>query len=918
MGNTSTKESRPSQSTSQSRSHNARHASSSTSAGPSGSSSAPIYNQHRRGSRPDLSFLGLGGGSDRDTAELEARRETKQEREARRAAKEKAAREKERERSMREESVDGGFLVTQGVYTGTEDFNKSVVRQLMVERRIAPFWKGLNDHSESWTEHQLVAAVRGLPIPAADEIPPDDSPHKTASSDPQTSEPHSNTLGVPINSPSQAHKSGNLQNQTASQPASSLPSVVPPSNSPLFRGRAKTLASLTTSKNNSSADMAPREIQIPKDPNVNGQPIEAYLYKDAIECPICFLYYPPFLNKTRCCDQPICSECFVQIKRPDPHPPEHSEPQSPAAVANQNSETPSPDEEGGLVSEPASCPFCVQPEFGITFEPPPFRRGLMFANMPSTNSGSNATSAMSSASSISPSAGTGSLLPPSTTGRRRTTSLSANAPTVITTDKIRPDWAQKLSNARAHAARRSAAATALHTAAYLMGNNSTSDARGLSNFGRRGGLRRRTGPDEGPSNGSGGQRPGEGAGASSLGFLLAAGESRGSSGRVEASGEGQPSMLAPPDRVSSRGRSRMEDLEDMMMMEAIRLSLASEEERKKKEDKDAKKEAKKREKENKKAEKAAKKKGLYPGGADDSASGFESIASGAVASVGSGASSISGDVLGDVPAVEGKGKSVDRPANATQESTSTGLSSTPSPARSRATSSVDPTSTPQQHLEQSRAPLHLDEALQPSHPSKLEAQKPSHLRQISNTSSSASSFVESGPASLRNEITGSNSSFEPSPSASGVNVLKSGSSQEFVRSPTPSGGAGTEPMFNFRSLAAMIGDEEKAEMSHVEDSGPAQSSDQGDNSGGRANETSQGPDFQGQNQHTTLARSMETIRAVPPSPYGEEDSDETPEDPFADPPSHDYGWPNTQDNKRPDQVNIMDASSHSHYNGQAP
>jgi protein subunit release factor B len=55
-----------------------------------------------------------------------------------------------------------------------------------------------------------------------------------------------------------------------------------------------------------------------------------------------------------------------------------------------------------------------------------------------------------------------------------------------------------------------------------------------------------------------------------------------------------PMMLAPP-RDSSR-RSRIEDLEDMMMMEAIRLSLASEEERKKKEDKEAKREAKKKEK----------------------------------------------------------------------------------------------------------------------------------------------------------------------------------------------------------------------------------------------------------------------------------------------------------------------------------
>ena len=33
---------------------------------------------------------------------------------------------------MREEHVDGGYLVTQGVYTGIEDYNKGVVRQLMV------------------------------------------------------------------------------------------------------------------------------------------------------------------------------------------------------------------------------------------------------------------------------------------------------------------------------------------------------------------------------------------------------------------------------------------------------------------------------------------------------------------------------------------------------------------------------------------------------------------------------------------------------------------------------------------------------------------------------------------------------------------------------------------------------------------
>jgi hypothetical protein len=81
-------------------------------------------------SRPDLSFLGLGTSS--NTSNAQERRETKQEREARKLEKERVARIKERERSLKDEHIDGGYLVTMGVYTGTEDFNKAAVRQLMV------------------------------------------------------------------------------------------------------------------------------------------------------------------------------------------------------------------------------------------------------------------------------------------------------------------------------------------------------------------------------------------------------------------------------------------------------------------------------------------------------------------------------------------------------------------------------------------------------------------------------------------------------------------------------------------------------------------------------------------------------------------------------------------------------------------
>lgn len=86
-------------------------------------------------SRPDISsFLHFGPSQNHDDASplVDGRRETRPEREARKAEKEKANRELERQSSLQHESVDGGYLVTLGVYTGPEDYSKPVVRQLQV------------------------------------------------------------------------------------------------------------------------------------------------------------------------------------------------------------------------------------------------------------------------------------------------------------------------------------------------------------------------------------------------------------------------------------------------------------------------------------------------------------------------------------------------------------------------------------------------------------------------------------------------------------------------------------------------------------------------------------------------------------------------------------------------------------------
>ena len=641
-----------------------------------------------------------------------------------------------------------------------------------IERRIAPFWRGLNDHSDSWTENQLVAAARGLPIPAPDEIPVQEEPKTSSQAEIERKMPEKNinNLTVAMSSRSQSFNSDTSSNLSPLQPSfppgpGTFTDPASSSGSTLFRGRAKTLASLTTSAKTPQGDITPREMQLPKDPYVNGQPIEAYLYKDASECPICFLYYPPYLNKTRCCDQAICSECFVQIKRPDPHVPEHADPTAPP---REDAEPIDPEE---LISEPAACPFCVQPEFGITYDPPPFRRGLTYVNHLSTHPLANSSSAMSSESSLGSALSNGGRMSPSSVARRRTTSISATSPLVITTDRVRPDWHQKLATARAHTARRSAAATALHTAAYLMGNRGhEGEGRALGPFGRRGLLRRTSGPDAPLGNG-----------VSQLNMLALMSERYASSSAARGE-EGEPSMTPGP-RGSSR-RNRVDDLEDMMMMEAIRLSLASEEERRKKEEKDAKKDAKKKEKENKKAEKVARKTGIYPSSANQSTAGIDSALS-------SDASTSQGDL-----SISGKGKAA-QPINPFEQSSYSG----PLP-----TSSADP----QEHLERARAQILPNDPGPFSSPYSSPPYRPSHLRTLSNASSSASSIDGSRPGSLKSDLRGQGSSFEVSPSASGINIPSPGSAQDtYISGTPPGGGAGLEPMFNFRSLAAMVGEDDR-------------------------------------------------------------------------------------------------------------
>ncbi|KAL2759909.1 hypothetical protein ACRALDRAFT_206033 [Sodiomyces alcalophilus JCM 7366] len=713
-------------------------------------------NRHSRFGRAELGILGLSAGassSTREDAPYE-RRETRQEREARRLERERVAREKERERSMREEHVDGGYLVTLGTYTGPEDFNKQIVRQLQIERRISPFWRGLNDKDDSWTEYQLVCAGRGLPIPAADEQPPEEFiPRPNPPQSPNTSSPNLANLTVPLGQrtlSSNSDRSGSTAN--ASSALGSPTSTNPQTPSSPLKPRAKALAAalnVGSKSSNTSSDTTPREINLPEDPFVNGQPIEVFLYKDATECPICFLYYPPYLNQTRCCHQPICSECFVQIKRADPHFPEHH---------GDASEQPNPEEQPPemLISEPAHCPYCQQTEFGVTYDPPPFRRGLAYATPPL----SSQNTAMSSQSSL------GSTISPPAAGpvrRGRAQSLSANAPNVVTTDRIRPDWSTKLAAQRAHQARRAAAATALHTAAFLVGDEGNR-SRGFP-FPRPGRFsRRNTGHDGASGSNTGANSPSAHHGESNSGI-----DPRGGSS----------------SRMTGRG-SRMEELEEMMFMEAIRLSLAAEEERKRKEEKAERKEAKKKEKEERKAARKNERQGSFYGGS--------SSASGSSLSLGlgrrrgnSGASHLRMEASVHHAQAAHSTSSLGK-VHESPPSTSTGTGTTPAVDKGKG---VDRGPAAADTGERGDGPSPTDSS---SLPIPTISRGPSHLRQISNASSITSSLADSATGSSTNQ----------DHHGDGDNRRTSGMGHARQGSGATDGDA-SEPMFNFRSLAEMVG-----------------------------------------------------------------------------------------------------------------
>ncbi|KNC99067.1 uncharacterized protein SPPG_06016 [Spizellomyces punctatus DAOM BR117] len=385
--------------------------------------------------------------------------------------------------------VDEGQVIPfkDGVYPNSpQDWDIQVVKRLIVERRMSPFYKGLAEMtdkpeiaptptppvSSGSTSRRASVVPEGFSISARDGLAW--TPARRTSHDRQPSSSSSSTFSL------KGKRSVSMPSQLVAQESLSLI-------------RAEDL------------------------------------YKYPIECPICFLYYPANVNYSRCCDQPICTECFVQIKRPE------------------------------ATLEPASCPFCVEANFGILYHPPgspEYKIKLMEAYPEAFKEEKNG----------GPAHGAGGPeqkemlappLPPVTSKRRQ--SVSHKSALVVTSDDLRPDWLRKqqqLALVRAANQRRMT---------FPLGQHGGSSSR-----------RRMLDPDRDLS--------GAAAAAAALVESMTGVSPQSGSSRSRRSGHDTASQRRRPPRDRLAGgdlgmnyleamRNMGADLEELMIMEAIRRSL---------------------------------------------------------------------------------------------------------------------------------------------------------------------------------------------------------------------------------------------------------------------------------------------------------------------------------------------------------
>lgn len=326
-----------------------------------------------------------------------------------------------------DETVDGGFLAPFGSYNLDKlDYDDYAVKEAIIKRKLAPFYTPLEDYNESWTDEELVKIVNGLPLHAS----------FISNSDEFDDIPLGNSERDKLKDMIDPSLSKNEQRKIRYK---------------RFKAKLHTKRILWQDNENEKylekkiADNSKSLKSPDKNMFLSSHDLKLVLYRNGLECPICFLYFPQPLNYSICCSQPICTECFVQIRRADPHFP-HDENDPTKLNTTDEDKDPSL-----LTSEPISCPYCATPNFAVSYKPSlDIRTGIAgiqpaLFNLIKMKNGFYAEQ-----------------------NRRKVSSLIVNETSTITSDDIRPGWRHKLDKERKRLAKRAANANAIHVRNQLV------------------------------------------------------------------------------------------------------------------------------------------------------------------------------------------------------------------------------------------------------------------------------------------------------------------------------------------------------------------------------------------------------------------------------------------------------------------
>ncbi|KAJ1821434.1 SNF1-interacting protein [Coemansia sp. RSA 2675] len=329
---------------------------------------------------------------------------------------------------------DGGGLAPTGIYAeDAQDYDVKVVQRLILARQMAPFYTGADEPDPAeplpGTENDLSTAGSAGTTRTSDDGWWSYNLMVAQQAQKSNAEGGTDSLDAPLSQQMSAASSSAALHDTATDSVGSHPP------SPGFSARrhvrkgsgffqrlkagghrspggstAEPPKSLSASPTAASVrherSMSELSQQLPPVAN-DAAAAEACrrLLRRYVECPICFLYYPQNTNYTRCCHKPICTECFVQIKRKI---------------------------EEGCVA-PTHCPYCVEPNLGIVYYPPGIITGAARSNYMK-----HRTQLSSNLSHGSPN----QLHMPrllSESGRARSyTSADSREPAIVMTDDIRP------------------------------------------------------------------------------------------------------------------------------------------------------------------------------------------------------------------------------------------------------------------------------------------------------------------------------------------------------------------------------------------------------------------------------------------------------------------------------------------------